>query len=405
MDVKIDPASTTDSQGFNGYLQLALRGNGDWHWYPQFGDNVGTNYQTDDNGWRHFEQTITLPGGTDTPTNIHRVDFQLYGGPVQNVDGPVTLWIDNLYYTTFTVTTSPPPTMTLVRTVPGCNITATVNGGTYSRQDIRTADANSHYSWINPTNGAVTYSFTITNFPSAPTPGLEARMLLVGNHFAPGQFADYNETNVIYLRLYDVGGHFDEELYYKVNADHSSIFAGNFLGRLSGASPIGTWGITLAGTNVTMFGPPGTLSTNLGPEVLTAFNTYTYPYIGIIPNNDANVGQSATFSTVTVSGATTALNERFRNLNQWKKNGIAEDATGVLLQPSNTWAKILWPFPHSPIYSVHATNVLASAPSWPPAPNLIPNSVGATIFTVGTNKAVLLPTPTNTARFYRLESP
>src|SRR5206468_2492945 len=114
------------------------------------------------------------------------------------------------------------------RALPGLNITASVVGGTYQRQDVRTASGN--YSWINPSNGPVTYSFSITNFPSGPAAGFEAHMLLVGNNPAPGNFADYNEANVIYLRLYNVGDHYDEELYYKVNAGNSSIFSANFLG-------------------------------------------------------------------------------------------------------------------------------------------------------------------------------
>jgi len=47
---------------------------------------------------------------------------------------------------------------------------------------------------------------------------------------------------------------------------------------------------------------------------------------------------------------------------------------------------------------VHATNTLVSGvPSWP--------ATGFTVNTVGTNKVVLVPTPTNSARFFRLESP
>src|SRR5207244_4506758 len=160
------------------------------------------------------------------------------------------------------------------------------------------------------------------------------------------------------------------------------------------------WGITLAGTNVTMFSPFGSTNVAFGPEVLTAFNSSTYVYIGIVPNQLANIGQSATFSAVSISGATTALDEHFNSLNKWF-NGLAQDPTVVLLQPSNTFAKISWPPPTAPAFSLHATNALHSAASpegsWPPS--------GFTINTVGTNKVVLVPTPTNSARFFRLENP
>ncbi len=395
LDLKIDPASAMDAFGNNGYFALVLRTGLTWFWAPQFADNVGANYHVDPNGWRHIDQAITLTS-TDA---VHHISWQLYGGPSQNINGDVTLWIDNLYLTTLTTTTSPPPVMTLARTVPGLNITASVLGGTYQRQDIRTATGN--YSWINPSNGPVTYSFTITNFPSGPTNGFETRLLLVGDHFAPGAFADYNEPNVVYLRIHNVGNHYDAELRYKVNKPNFSIFDTNLVfnpvATLTGPSPLGTWGLTLAGTNVTLFGPPGTTNAAFGPEVLTNFEAYTYPYIGIVPNDDANIGQSATFSAVSVSGATTALDEHFNSLTKWYK-GVAQDPTGVLLQPSNTFAKVFWPPPTAPTFSLHATNVLdASAPSWPPA--------GLTANTVGTNKVALLPVPTNSVTFLRLETP
>jgi hypothetical protein len=304
MDVNIDPASAMDASGLNGYFQIAFRTGDTWAWSPQFGDNVGANYQVDANGWRHIDTPITL-SSTDA---VHHLTWQLYGGPSQNITGNVTLWIDNVYYTTLTTSTSPPPSLTIGPALPGLNITASVLGGTYQRQDIRTAIGS--YSWINSSNAPVTYSFTITNFPSPPN-NFETRLLLMGNDFPPGAFADYNEANVIYLRVYNVGNHYDEQLLYKVAAPSSNIFNGTLLANLSGPSPLGTWGLTLQGTNVTVFGPSGTAVTNMGAEVLTAFNTNTYMYIGIVPNNDTNIGQSATFSAASISGATTPLDEQF----------------------------------------------------------------------------------------------
>src|SRR5439155_6470384 len=143
------------------YFALVLRTGPTWFWAPQFGDNIGANYKVDENGWRHIDAAVTLQN-TDP---VHHITWQLWGNDSQDINGPVTLWIDNVYFTTFTTTTSPPPTMTLARTLPGLSVTASVLGGTYQRQDIRTATGG--YSWINPTNGAVTYSFTLKHFPSA----------------------------------------------------------------------------------------------------------------------------------------------------------------------------------------------------------------------------------------------
>ncbi len=397
LDVKVDPSSALDTYGHSGLFGMAFSVGDSWTWTPVFSDEIGANYQVDDNGWRHFDHDIqSVLTSTDA---VRKVTLQLWGGSAQNIDGTVTFWVDNFYYTTFSTNTNPPPTLTINRAVPGLNITASVTGtddtARYQRQDIRTASGN--YSWINSSNGPVTYSITITNFPSGPGAGFEARLLLVGNHAPPGNFADYNEANVIYMRLYNVGDHYDQELRYKVAAPASSIFNGTYLGTISGPSPIGTWGLTIAGTNVTMFGPSGSGSTNFGAEVLTAFNTSTYAYVGIIPNDLANIGQSVTFSAVSISGATTALDDHFvTSLNKWY-TGVAQDATGVLRHPTNMFAKIFWPPSPSIPFTLHGTNVLAAAPAWP--------SANLTVSTVGTNKVAIVTNSPASARFFRLENP
>jgi hypothetical protein len=84
-DVKVVEGSAPDSQGDNGYFTIAFR-NATGDWDEQFGDAVRVADK-----WRH-EST---PIGSDAK-EVKAVTFQLWGGPEQNISGPVTLRLDNI---------------------------------------------------------------------------------------------------------------------------------------------------------------------------------------------------------------------------------------------------------------------------------------------------------------------
>src|SRR5262245_50584936 len=85
MDLKVDSLSATDVYGLNGYFALVFRTGDTWYWAPQFGDNIGANYQVDSNGWRHIYWPITLQN-TDP---VHHITIQLWGNDAQDINGPV----------------------------------------------------------------------------------------------------------------------------------------------------------------------------------------------------------------------------------------------------------------------------------------------------------------------------
>jgi hypothetical protein len=90
MDVRVDPSSALDAFGNNGFFGLAIRNTGSYDYFGQFGDNL---HSAD--GWRH----ISVSPLTGTVNDIRGVTWQLYGGPMQNITGPVTLWFDNVSFT------------------------------------------------------------------------------------------------------------------------------------------------------------------------------------------------------------------------------------------------------------------------------------------------------------------
>jgi hypothetical protein len=174
----------------------------------------------------------------------------------------------------------------------------------YQRQDIKTTGLD--YGWLSAGDVPVTYTFTITNFPASNFDGFEAHLMLIGNA-SGGNYADYNQANVIYFKVFDYGSAYGAELYFKANAASSSIYSGRKAASFyNQTSPLGTWGITLHGTNVAIFGPHDTNSGTILPSALTAFDVSTVIYVGVNPNGTGNLGESATISSVTAiaSGVT-----------------------------------------------------------------------------------------------------
>lgn len=90
MDVKIDPSSAMDAFGNNGFFTVALRNAAGYVWSPQFNDNVSSA-----DGWRHISVSPLM----DPADDIRAITLQLYGGPQQNIDGSVTMWVDNISFT------------------------------------------------------------------------------------------------------------------------------------------------------------------------------------------------------------------------------------------------------------------------------------------------------------------
>ncbi len=91
MDLKIDPGSAQDAFGNNGFFSLAIRNTDNYNYVQQFGDNVRSA-----DGWRHISASPLVP----PDDAIRAITWQLYGGPSQNINGTLTMWIDNVEFTT-----------------------------------------------------------------------------------------------------------------------------------------------------------------------------------------------------------------------------------------------------------------------------------------------------------------
>src|ERR1041384_7612405 len=111
MDVRVDSSSAKDAFGNYGFFQVVVRNGANFDYNGLFGDNLTTS-----NTWRHIDTPLT--GAIDS---IRAVEFQLYGGPNQNINGNYVMWIDNVLFTQ-PPATSPPPRIVFGRLIPGLGI-------------------------------------------------------------------------------------------------------------------------------------------------------------------------------------------------------------------------------------------------------------------------------------------
>jgi hypothetical protein len=133
--------------------------------------------------------------------------------------------------------------------------------------------------------------------------------------------------------------------------------------KTNAAGPQGTW--TLAfnnNTNVTLTAPDKT-STNFTINATDAsqFADPLYIYLGDQPNENANIGQSSTFSEFTVSGAASSFSDNFAtfNTNNWA-NDTASDELGIFINAPDAKYWLTWPTPDGGFTNVFATDNLTN---------------------------------------------
>jgi len=84
-DVLVDPSSAHDAFGLYGFFKFVSRETDNYNYNVLFQGNLPNL-----SGW----QTFSAP--TSTMTQTRAFTFELFGGGSQNIQGPVTLWLDNI---------------------------------------------------------------------------------------------------------------------------------------------------------------------------------------------------------------------------------------------------------------------------------------------------------------------
>jgi len=411
-DVMVDPSSTPEqtnnvAAGY-GYLQFVSRDTSyTYTVIPTFGEDVGAAYTGTTAGhWQHVVVPLD-PAGADGI--VRGLTFQLYGGPGQNISGTVILYLDNLTVSTAGSIIQPTNSISLIQGPKGLRLMATsnttVDAQQYQRQGLATKA--SAYGWVGSGANPVTYSLTITNYPSAAFSNFEAYVFLVPtNIFAGGPTEpnpDWNEANVVTLSIQNqADGSAIGTLSCKTDDPDDNAFQTNVCTVLS-STPIGTWSITFTNDDFVKLTSPSGGVTNANPQGIGAsFGNQVTAYVGIQPNLNQNTGQQGVFSRFQiVSNSVTLLDDSFSSQSVDTGTWLvaAEDPAGLLQVPPNAALMLNWTLPANG-FSLQASSNLSDTNSW--------HSPGLSSSIFNGQGTVIIPSPfvaTNNPTFFRLVHP
>lgn len=342
-DLFWDPSSPQRPWGDFGGLEPGFR-NQDFsqNWLP--GYNVPTTP-----GWQH----VVLPINPNAPKidTINGVVLKMWSGASDwGQTGTATFWIDNVRLIAAPEAPAGPTTLSIEKAKTGLRSFASAAGAQYQRQNIRTANA--AYSWIGAA-GPVTYSLTVADYPGGDYSGFQTHLFLVPGTGLPNWLTapDWNEPNVIFLQI---GNNADGSAYasfmYKTNqpSGNSMYFGPGTLASIGSPSPRGTWSLTFNSNTAVSLTSPSGASTNftLPADAATLFSGPLSAYFGVQPNTLANIGQSATFSRLKISGVATPIDDTFAtgfDGATWQV--VADDVTGVVPVGSDVLFWLNWTLP------------------------------------------------------------
>ena len=314
--------------------------------------------------------------------------------------GTTTVAFDNITVLSDPIT---PPTMFIDNhPINGLNLFAT-GTNQYSRYDIQTVTTNGH-SWIGAA-GPVTYSMTITNYPTANHPYFQSQIFLVANPIGNPTAPDYSEANVIFLQIRNqTNGTCVGAFQYKTNQpnDNSMFNGSGNLGSVTSAQSVGTWSLTFThNTNVTVTAADGsTANFVLPPDAAALFaDPGLTVYFGAMPNTIGNIGQECVLSHAGINGSASGLDDGFTgsalDASKWVVSG--SNPEGVVLVPPQALYWVGWNLPDTGLGLQSNTN-LSNASGW--------TTFAANPIAFASKKQVLVTAtnlPGNVAGFWRLK--
>jgi len=359
-DIKVDVANSSLSADGYSYGAVELIINNPWTTVAGWVNLAPTAE------WQHISASFA---GLPNVTNSEAIIGFISNGS-SSPTGPVSVWIDNIVFTAPATVFTNQPTLSLAKAPPpGLTCICSKPLGTYQRQMVSTV--NSNYSWNTATavSHTTTYSMNIAACPGPNYPGFESQMFLIPQlGMVAGPSVDWYSANVINLFVgANPDGTGSGTLQYKVN-DPSDWTAALVVSKNCASGPVGTWSLTFNNnTNVTITAPDNT-STNFTIPASDAalFQDPLSVYVGTLPNNNANIGQSSTFSRVQVSGSAGSINDTFASLNPATWALYAEDPPGVFITASDAKYWVTWPLPDygatNGFTSLYASDNLANNP-------------------------------------------
>lgn len=381
-DLRWDPASTltldtVNNNGDPNGLGLGLGSASGWAqtWIP----NADQPKVVADGAWHH----ISVPLNAAWPQMAGLI-FKKYFNTGAQFTGTMVFWMDNIRFIPSSAPV-PPPTMALRKAKTGLNLLATKGGAQYQRQSLRSLPANTLLWYGNP--DPVTYSMTITDFPSGATYGGFQAHIILAPDTGGGTAPDYADPNAILLDIHaTAAGAANATFRYKTNQPtaNSQMYSTSQgqLGTLNAPTALGTWSLTFQNnTNITLRGPGNTsLNLVMPPESAAFFNSAAPmmgTYFGIQPNNLGNIGQGVAMSEIKITyGSTVLVDDTFSTVDPTQQvdpalwNLRMDDPVGIFVITNQPSYWLSWSLPDVNFVLQARTN-FTSAPFDPGWTNIL----------------------------------
>ncbi len=350
-DLLWDSESTISVDAFNanpgdGGFNMGLVTVGDGQaWLGNVADFV------DDEEWHHVSVPIDP---AQTPDDFVGLIFKKWSpSNADGLTGTASFWIDNIRFVERQEELGAPEVAVRKANAKGLELISATAGAQYQRQNIRSLLAED-LTWVNNPE-PVTYAFTIAAFPGSDFQGYQAHLFLVPD-FSTGD-VDWIDPNVIMfdIQLQEDGvvlGSFR----HKVNQanGNSMLYSDGSLGGVTSTTAVGTWSITFSNdTEIQLTSPDGTVADLVFPESSVPFfdSSFMGVYLGSQNNQIAYIGQSVTYSNMTVSvGDNVIVDDNFDEMDEfevlnpdnWERIATL-DATHMIVADNAVW--VTWTLP------------------------------------------------------------
>jgi len=349
-DLYWDTSSPTRGDGSYAYLEIGLK-NTDFSqdWLPAYNVPASNGGQ-----WVH----VVVPIALSINNTIDGVIFKMNGGAWGNpTSGTVGFLVDNI------TLTGPiqalPPSMAIQKAILGLRIWASQANNSVQRDEVRTV--NNDHTWYNSsprTNSSLrTYSMTLASFPGQSHTNFQAHMFLIPLSAMPSgegpdnAWMDYHATNIVQVQINNTGdGRATGMFMVKTNAPSSdgNMRTTGTLGIITNSTALGTWSVTFNdNTHARLTGPSGAYTNFTVPaDAAALFGGGLCVYFGIDPNNAADVGESATFSHLQITG-TDPINDTFSGsaLDTGTWAVMSMDPAGTVFVPPTGVFWLSWSLP------------------------------------------------------------
>ena len=331
------PITTNSGVGTYGHLSFGVR-------TASYGQDYfgSVEVPAGNTNWVH----VSIPINAATDTNLQSIVDVLLNiyGPYYSpaLSGTTTLWIDNIKFVgPGVVISNPPPALTVQPAKPGLRLFAGDVSATYSREEIATTDQGA--TWVGGTY-PVTYSFTLSSFPSLTYQGFQFHMFLVPLNYSPdsaygNSFIEYDATNNFWLRILSGTTNFTTQVAWKTNSPSANPT--NVVASVTTTSVVGTWTLQFSSSTAGTLTAPNGVSTNftIPAEVAAEFAAPVAAYFGLQPNSTAAEGQFVDVAQITITNtAGNPVSDYFagdQSLSGYWNNVSAYPASVVVVSTNN----------------------------------------------------------------------